>query len=970
MRERSNDTLEAWKAVWVLLLLSALAGQTVGQSNGTPFTLNYRKAVYRGGTQTWDIAQGADGVMYFANNNGLLEFDGHEWRLTPVSNQTILRSIAQGQDGRIYAGAQDELGYFAPDERGVLSYRSLKKGYPIGALRFEDVWNIEAVNGAVYFQTVDRIFCWSGDSLQLIHSPAELAFMGQANGRLFVHAEGKGLMELSGRELRFLAELPPDAGLLSGILPLSSDTILFTTLRGEILALAEEQLSPWQTPADAFLRRNRIYTAALLPQQRLALGTSQGGILLLDAQRQPLAHLHKGNGLQNNNILNLYADQQGNLWAATDNGIDCVLANSPFSFLTPDGELEGTAYAALVVEGNIYLGTSNGAYWADWEQRSALEGMGFSLVENTQGQVWGLAALEGTALLGHHDGPLLLDGRAARLLADYKGAWTFLPLEGHPGFMVGGSYYGLYLFKKSGLGWRLLRKVEGLEESCRILAAGEEGVIWVAHPYRGIFRVVLSKDLEVTKLDFFTQADGLPSDNFNHVFKINKEVVFGTAQGVYRFDEQTGRFERHPAYEAFFPPGQRVQQLVEGPDGHVWFAAGEEVGLLEVEDAGLRKAVRKRLLPPLAGRLVGGFELIYPYDEDHVLFGTERGFILYDRRAPLPDAPRSRVLIRQVQVRERQDSLVFVERYLTGREPARVSARFGHRHNAFRFAFALPEFGEAPYVRYSYQLEGLETAWSPWTEKTEREYTNLPPGSYAFRVKALRQDGSESEPAEYRFEIAPPWYASPTAFLIYALLALAGLLALVLLPQRRFRRERESLQTEHRKREEAHLQQQKVALQELERLKNEKLQAEINYKNKELASATLHLLQKGEILARIGEELHKIAKQSAEAETRKSLQSLVRILEQDTRLDEDWEQFAQHFDQVHSDFLKRLREQYPQLTPKDQRLCAYLRMNLSSKEAAQLLNISVRGVEVSRYRLRKKMGLNSDDNLTEVLMGV
>jgi DNA-binding CsgD family transcriptional regulator/outer membrane protein assembly factor BamB len=970
MSRKFEKEMALCKAGLILLLLGGLCGTVSSQGLGTPFTLNYRKAAYRGGTQTWDIAQGPDGVMYFANNDGLLEFDSYEWRQAPVSNQTILRSLALGNDGRIYAGAQDELGYFAPDERGVLRYHSLKPSYSADPLRFEDIWNIELVGAAVYFRAMDRIFFLSADSLQLIRPPAELTFMGQADGRLFTHVEGVGLMELKGKELQFLAAVPPGAGPLSGILPLSRDTILFTSLKGGILALAGGQLSPWRTSADDFLRLNRIYTAAVLPQERLALGTSRGGILILDAQRRPLAHLHIGNGLQNNNILKLFADQQGNLWAATDNGIDCVLANSPFSFLTPDGELEGTAYAALVAEGSIYLGTSNGVYRADWAQRSALEGMGFSLVDNTQGQAWGLAALDGTVLLGHHDGPLLLEGGRARLLADYRGAWTFLPLEGHPDHMVGGGYYGLYLFKKSGLGWRLLRKIEGLEESCRILAAGGHGVVWVAHPYRGVFRVALNQDLEVTQLDFFTQADGLPSDNFNHVFKINKEVVFGTAQGVYRFDEQAGRFERHPAYEAFFPPGQRVQQLVEGPDGHVWFAAGEEVGLLEVEDAGLRKAVSKRLLPPLAGRLVGGFELIYPYDEDHVLFGTERGFILYDRRASLPDAPRSRVLIRQVQVREEEDSLVFVERYLPGHEPARASTRFGHRHNAFRFAFALPEFGEAPYVRYSYQLEGLETSWSPWTEKTEREYTNLPPGNYAFRVKALRQDGSESEPAEYRFEIAPPWYASPTAFLVYALLALAGLLALVLLPQRRFRREREYLQTEHRKREEAHLQQQEAALQELARLKNEKLQAEINYKNKELASATLHLLQKGEILARIGDELHKIAKQSAEAETRKSLQSLVRILEQDTRLDEDWEQFAQHFDQVHSDFLKRLREQYPQLTPKDQRLCAYLRMNLSSKEAAQLLNISVRGVEVSRYRLRKKMGLSSDDNLTEVLMGI
>ena len=90
----------------------------------------------------------------------------------------------------------------------------------------------------------------------------------------------------------------------------------------------------------------------------------------------------------------------------------------------------------------------------------------------------------------------------------------------------------------------------------------------------------------------------------------------------------------------------------------------------------------------------------------------------------------------------------------------------------------------------------------------------------------------------------------------------------------------------------------------------------------------------------------------------------------DERLDADWEQFARHFDQVHSHFLKKVRQHYPQLTVKDHRLCAYLRMNLSSKEMASLMNISVRSVEVARYRLRKKLALESEVNLVEFMLQI
>jgi DNA-binding CsgD family transcriptional regulator len=128
------------------------------------------------------------------------------------------------------------------------------------------------------------------------------------------------------------------------------------------------------------------------------------------------------------------------------------------------------------------------------------------------------------------------------------------------------------------------------------------------------------------------------------------------------------------------------------------------------------------------------------------------------------------------------------------------------------------------------------------------------------------------------------------------------------------------------------------------------------------------LLQKGEILNKIREDLQRVAEACEEPHTRKALQKLTRVLAEDAQLDADWEQFALHFDQVHSDFLRRLRERYPQLTPRDQKLCAYLRMNLSSKEIAPLLNISLRGVEISRYRLRRKLQMEADANLTEFLL--
>jgi DNA-binding CsgD family transcriptional regulator len=159
----------------------------------------------------------------------------------------------------------------------------------------------------------------------------------------------------------------------------------------------------------------------------------------------------------------------------------------------------------------------------------------------------------------------------------------------------------------------------------------------------------------------------------------------------------------------------------------------------------------------------------------------------------------------------------------------------------------------------------------------------------------------------------------------------------------------------------------KAALSEIQ---NEKLGVEIKYKNQELALTTMHLVQKAEILLAVQEGLHHIRDKSPDQGVKKEVQQLLNMVNFDVKLDNDWEHFAQYFDQVHVDFLKQLRDRFPQLSTSDLKLCAYLRMNLSTKEIAPLLNISVRGVEGSRYRLRKKLNLSNDANLTEFILSL
>ena len=157
---------------------------------------------------------------------------------------------------------------------------------------------------------------------------------------------------------------------------------------------------------------------------------------------------------------------------------------------------------------------------------------------------------------------------------------------------------------------------------------------------------------------------------------------------------------------------------------------------------------------------------------------------------------------------------------------------------------------------------------------------------------------------------------------------------------------------------------------ELVALRNEKLESDLGFKNSELASSGMHLVKKGELLAKIKNELAQVIKRIDNEYAISELRKIIKTLSEDEHLDEEWENFAKHFDTVHSDFVVRLKEKHPNITANELKLCAYLRMNLSTKEIAQLMNISVRGVEISRYRLRKKLGIASEVNLFDYLITV
>lgn len=948
-------------------LLLAFCGRSQN-TIGLPEITNYAKGAYRAGAQNRHILQDRSGRMYFANNDGVLTFDGQYWKTYPLPNKSIVRSLAFGPDGKLYAGGQDEFGYFSPGNNGQLEYHSLKSMLPPADRSFTDVWHIYAFGGKIFFQTSEKIYALSGSQCTVFKNTHWL-FLGQSDSRLIAQEYPRGLLQYrDGVWAPFLTHNEVPAGaLVTSLTSVGKDSALLTTLKDGIYIITGTRAERLRSPFLESLSGRHISSSTLVNKEQVALGTNLDGCFIMDLKGALVQSFSRPEGLQNNNVLDVFLDKEKNLWAGLDNGIDFIAYNNAIKHIYPDHQNEGSGYAARLWNNELYVGTSNGLY------RVPLYGTGdlsyvkgrFEPVANTRGQVWNLSEVNGQLLLGHHEGAFAISGGAARRIDGYTGAWGFLPYSNvlPSPTVVAGTYQGLSFFDyKDG---RLSPSaVSAPFESARFLLMENEN-IWASHPYKGIYRV--SPAAGRWKVRQYGPKEGIASVNSNFIFRVGGRILVTTEKGVLEYNSAQDRFEPSPYYGRLFGT-KAIRYLKEDPSGNIWFVHDKLLGV--VVTAGSKPEII--YLPELTDRFVSGFEYVYPVNNSNIFIGGEKGFyhLNFDKykknKCPLL------VQIRSVKATADRDSLLFGgytgEVNDTTAWAKAPRAEVAHGWNSFHFNYSATAYGQQANIEYSIYLEGLDSRWSEWSAKTEKEYTKLWPGTYTFHVKARNNLGDESKVSAYTFTVLPPWYLTYWAYTLYLLIAGAALYGLHRLQKRKYEEQLRQAEEEQKRLQYLHQLEMEKSEKEIIKLRNEKLEAEIHHKNKELASAAMHLVQKGELVTKVKDELLKLKKSSPASKEEGDFKKVIRIISEEDRTEEDWEHFAHHFDKVHSDFLVSLKEHFPKLTPNELKLCAYLRMNLSTKEIAQLMNISVRGVEISRYRLRKKLQIPTETNLFEHLM--
>ncbi len=962
--------MKARLLTWLLCIavLSSFSQNTIG----IPDVINYSKEAYNAGTQNRCIVQDKNGIMYFANHEGLLSFDGTYWKTYPLPHKTIIRSLAIGKDNRIYVGGQDDFGYFAPDKTGKLEFTSLKTFLSDKDFFNTDVWNTIASEDNIFFRSKGKIYQWDNHTVTVYPATAEWEFLGLSNQKLIAQDAHDGLLQFTNGLWQPVLKDTALSGkfIVSSMLPFGRDSTFITTINTGFYILANNKLSKFQVAgADPFANQ-RVLTATTITNDWIAIGTNLAGCMIIDKKGNVIQNISRKEGLQINNILYLFVDNKHNLWIGLDNGIDFIAYNNAIKHLYPEKLNEGEGYASLIYKNQLYVGTSNGLYKVPLSNKKDLSYVNgeFTSVPDTKGSTWGLYEINSHLLMAHHDGAYIVDDNKVVPIDAHPSYFIFLPFYAvQPSSLVlAGNENGINFLEYKNNQFISKGNLPGFKQFSQFTAVDNNNVIWVAHPYRGVFRVDISTP-QNPKIKLYTAQNGLPSHLNNHLFKVKNRIVVTTEKGVYEYDSQKDAFELSDYFKPFFG-NKNIRHLKEAPNGNIWFIERNNVGVVDFSE----EKPKMLYFPELNGKMVRGFEFIYPYNEYNVFVGSEKGFYHINYEAYKKSYYPTEVRISGVKAFGSADSLLFGGYYADVNnvlsQPTKAIPSLANQWNSVHFEFSSPDYDRQSSIEYSYYLKGFDNGWSLWSKKTEKDYTNLPAGNYIFEVKAKNNLSGESAVSKYAFVILPPWYATTWAYLVYVLLVFAAIYTGYRIHKKMLAKQQAQHEDEQRKLQYLHQLELDKSEKEIIKLKNEKLEAELEYKNSELASTAMHLMQKGELLSSIKDELVRIKKTNGTDRPADDFKKILQILKEENKLDKDWEQFAIHFNTVHSGFLKILKQKFPTVSAHELKLCAYLRMNLSSKEIAQLENISVRGVEISRYRLRKKLQVPTETNLFDFMI--
>jgi signal transduction histidine kinase/DNA-binding NarL/FixJ family response regulator len=760
-----------------------------GTFTGFKYFRNYSREDYNLQPQNWCIVQDKkDGIMYFANQEGLLIYDGVSWRSIEIPNQSV-RSLAIDDTGNIYIGGRNEFGRLLLDEKGSLKYESLRSYIENDdQIHFTDVWKIHPTEEGTYFHTWEFLFRWEQNTKKVksfpspSSSPYKASFM--VGKKLFIRQQNIGLMKMVGGTF-----IPVKGGgkfANEGIIMMApydntgKKFLIGTWSKGLYMYdYNKNTIYPFETDADDILKEKHILHGIRLRSSKspgqpgdFALATQLGGLVIIDSFGRLKYLFNKAAGLQDNNVNHVFEDQHGNLWLALNKGIAKIEYLSPISIYDDRSGLTGLVLSVIKYQHDLYVGTTDGLFCL----QSSSPGK-FSPIPGVPVNCFSLISVGDFLLAATVNGVFQVKPGVKRITK--SGSFVLLQSQKNKNRVWMETNKGLtslyfHSENKTGKWIEEPNRFKGLTADIRTIVEERNGNLWLGTLTKGVLNVDFSGNNTITRppVTTYYTSHGLPEGEVQ-VFWAAGHVVFATNKGIFCFDEIKKIFIPDLTLGKEFSGGSKgVFRISEDNNKNIWFHSDDQNFLAKPGPNGTFTINSEPFLR--IPRTQVNTIYIDP-DGSVVWFGIHDGLIRYEKTVNKNYHHDFTTIIRRVVA---NGILIYdgnktnIENNLNPAFPT-----FQYKDRNIRFEFASTFFESESSTRYRYLLEGYAKDWSEWTPEPNIDYTNLPGGQYTFKVQARNVYNHPGSIAVYQFKVLPPWYKTWWAIAFYII---AGLLAVSL----------------------------------------------------------------------------------------------------------------------------------------------------------------------------------------------
>ncbi len=777
---------------------------------GFPFVTNYTAEEYNAEPQNWAVVTDKRGVVYAGNNNGILEYDGKEWRLIKIPNNSIVRSLAVDKDGIVFAGAHDEFGYLSPAPNGQMQYHSLIPLVDTLFRHFADVWKIYTTNDAVYFSTEKYLFKYDYKNITILGNSYDKRgnlFFFVPDKNIFLGNIFEGLLKLNKDVYENFLNSNFFAGkYIVGLEKINDENYLVATyISGIYIMNLNNGIDTLQTSIPAItndlLRKSIILNLAKTNDGKFVFATNNNGIIITNRNLELENIVSEKQYLQNNIAYGVNArNPEGLVWCALDNGISKVEVNSPFRFFDKSTGFDGGILDIIEYKGNIYFGTNVGLYRLAYDENMQPE---FKKIELDKSkptmEVWKLLKInengEEKLLAGTNFGIFYIDKDKSRKLSainsELKSSWAIISLlqsKDNQKLYLGLSS-AFIILKRDGNRYTIEKNFK-LKKEIRSIYEDSNGNVWLGTHYSGIIKIDTSYQTHI-----YAKEQGLEVLKDPMLYSFNNDFIIATPEGLFTYDERKDSIIPYTKFGEEFSNTGIYAATDNGRDKiwlHLFDDKSETVNQLNISGDSI-KIIRQ----PFKRVDFKGIRKLY-YDSKGILWiGTPDAVYTFNTNYKKNYNIKFHTLIRKVYLKN--DSILFAGTFFNfNQDSIAVSSltqnttspiELDYKLNTIIFEWSAPFFEDENAIEYSFMLQGMDNNWSKWTKETKYVFTNLNEGDYVFKVKARNKYGVESSVASYSFSILPPWYRTIWAYIAYGLLLLLSIYLIVKWYTRKLKRE-------------------------------------------------------------------------------------------------------------------------------------------------------------------------------------